>query len=48
MKEFIDEFKHWEKLCNEIYGDHHGVTLYINNMEDKKGAGHDGENDKKE
>jgi hypothetical protein len=35
LKDFIDEFKHLEKLCNEIYGDHHGVTLYINNMEEK-------------
>ncbi len=35
MKEFIDEFKHLEKICNEIYGDQHGVTLYINEMESK-------------
>lgn len=35
MKEFIDEFKHLEKLCNEIYGDQHGVTLYIQDMESK-------------
>ena len=33
MKEFIDEFKHLEKICNEIYSEQHGVTLYINDME---------------
>lgn len=35
MKEFIDEYKHLEKLCNEIYAEQHGVTLYINEMEQK-------------
>ena len=33
MKEFIGEFKHLEKLCNDMYGQPHGVTLYINEME---------------
>ncbi len=37
MKEFIDEFKHLEKICNEIYSEQHGVTLYINEMEQKSG-----------
>ncbi len=37
MKEFIDEFKHLEKLCNEIYAERHGVTQYINEMEQKSG-----------
>ncbi|MBR1861709.1 MAG: hypothetical protein IJ796_07610 [Lachnospiraceae bacterium] len=39
MKEFLDAFKHLEKLCNEIYGEQHGVTLYINEMEHKYGIG---------
>ncbi len=33
MKEFVDAFKHLEKLCNDIYGEQHGVTLYIEEME---------------
>ena len=33
MEEFINEFKHLEKLCNDMYGQPHGVTLYINEME---------------
>ena len=33
MKEFIDAFKHLEKLCNDIYGGQHGVTQYIEEME---------------
>ena len=37
MKEFIDEFKHLEKICNEIYSEQHGVTQYINEMEQKSG-----------
>ena len=37
MKEFIDEFKHLEKICNEIYSEQHGVTHYINDMELKSG-----------
>ena len=39
MKEFLDAFKHLEKLCNEVYGEQHGVTLYINEMERKYGIG---------
>lgn len=30
--EFLEEFKHLEKLCNQIYGEKHGVTLYIDEM----------------
>ena len=37
MKEFIGEFKHLEKICNEIYSEQHGVTQYINEMEQKSG-----------
>ena len=37
MKEFIDEFKHLVKICNEIYSEQHGVTQYINEMEQKSG-----------
>ncbi len=37
MKAFIDEFKHLEKICNEIYCEQHGVTQYINEMEQKSG-----------
>lgn len=33
MKEFIDEYKHLEKLCNEIYDQQHGITQYITDME---------------
>lgn len=33
MKEFIDEYKHLEKLCNEIYHQQHGITQYITDME---------------
>ena len=32
MKEFLNEFKSLEKLCNEIYGETSGVTKYINDM----------------
>lgn len=32
MKEFLNEFKSLEKLCNEIYGEISGVTKYINDM----------------
>ncbi len=35
MKEFLDGFKHLEKLCNEIYDQQHGVTLYIDEMEQR-------------
>ena len=33
MKEFIDEYKHLEKLCSEIYGQQHGISQYISDME---------------
>lgn len=33
LNDFLDEYKHLEKLCNEIYGENHGVTLYISDME---------------
>ena len=33
MKEFLDEFKRLERLCSDIYGEKHGVTEYINDME---------------
>ena len=33
MKDFLDAFKHLEKICNEIYGAQSGVTQYINEME---------------
>ncbi len=35
MKDFLDDFKHLEKLCNEIYDGQHGVTQYIDEMESK-------------
>ena len=35
MKDFLDAFKHLEKLCNEIYDGQHGVTQYIDEMESK-------------
>ena len=35
MDEFLDEFKRLEKLCNEIYDQQHGVTMYIDEMERK-------------
>ena len=38
MKEFLDEYKHLEKLCNEIYGQNHGITQYINDMEQTFGS----------
>ena len=37
MDELIVEFKHLEKLCNELYGAPHGVTLYINEMQQNSG-----------
>lgn len=30
--QLVEKFGELEKLCNEIYGDKHGVTLYINEM----------------
>ncbi len=32
---FVEAFKDLEYLCNQIYNDHHGVTCYINNMDEK-------------
>ena len=32
MMNFIDSYKKLEKLCNEMYGDKHGVSLYIDEM----------------
>lgn len=29
---FMDSYKRLEKLCSELYGDHHGVTSYIDEM----------------
>lgn len=29
---FIDSYKRLEKLCNEIYGDNHGLSSYIDEM----------------
>lgn len=29
---FLDSYKHLEKLCNEIFNDIHGITFYINEM----------------
>ena len=29
---FIDSYKKLEKLCNEMYGDKQGVSLYIDEM----------------
>ena len=33
MKEFLDEYKHLEKLCNDLYNQQHGISLYISDME---------------
>ncbi len=33
MKEFLDEYKHLEKLCNELYDQQHGISLYISDMD---------------
>lgn len=32
-KEFLDEYIHLEKLCNDIYGANHGISVYIEDME---------------
>ena len=29
---FINSYKQLEKLCNEIYGDNHGISSYIDDM----------------
>lgn len=33
MKDFIDAYKHLEKRCSEIYGEQHGLSQYISDME---------------
>ena len=33
MEELIIEFRYLEKICNDLYGAQHGVTLYINEMQ---------------
>lgn len=33
LKEFIDEYKHLEKMCSEMYGQQHGISQYIADME---------------
>lgn len=33
MNEFLDEYKHLEKLCNDLYNQQHGISLYISDME---------------
>jgi len=32
-EEFLESFKRAEKLCSDMYGEAHGITVYINNME---------------
>lgn len=34
MNEFWDEYKRLEQLCNDIYRQQHGVSLYIDEMKD--------------
>lgn len=29
---FLNSYKQLEKLCNEIYGDNHGISIYIDEM----------------
>lgn len=31
--DFLDEYIHLEKLCNDIYGTNHGISKYIEDME---------------
>lgn len=33
MQDFINAFKRLEKLCSEVYGQQHGVTQYIDDLE---------------
>lgn len=33
MNEFLDAYKRLEKLCNELYNQQHGISLYIADME---------------
>ena len=35
----IEAFSQLEKICNDIYGDKHGVTLYIDEMKNENIAG---------
>lgn len=37
---FIDSYKRLEKLCNEMYGDNHGLSTYIDEMIDKPNGSH--------
>ena len=37
MNEFLDSYKHLEKLCNEIYNQNNGVSQYISHMESLSG-----------
>lgn len=30
--EFLDSYKELEKLCSDIYGDHHSLSIYIDEM----------------
>ena len=30
---FFEEFKRLDKLCGDLYGENHGVTLYIDEMQ---------------
>lgn len=33
MKEFLTEYNRLEKLCNDLYSQQHGISLYISDME---------------
>lgn len=37
---FINSYKQLEKLCNEIYGDNHGISSYIDDMSKLTSASH--------
>jgi hypothetical protein len=37
---FINSYKQLEKLCNEIYGDNHGISSYIDDMSKHTFASH--------
>lgn len=39
--EFLNEFKKLDKLLSDAYGEIHGVTAYINDMDDKGLSLHD-------
>lgn len=34
MREFFSSYKRLEKLCNDIYGENHGISIYIDEMTD--------------